>query len=149
MVHQARWGWYPCDYETFLLLKKLSARYWKALRRIAEWQRWARKQPHNRVIRQKVVDDRGCRVGSRVVGPRPEPALDPLFCTRTKVVRHWSTGGKHLKDGETVERVAFQDWGIPEAYRLARQPRPTRDEIPVLSLTPEEIRRLADLAEAC
>src|SRR6267142_2725288 len=108
MAHPSRWGWYPCDYETFLLLKKLHAFYWRALRRYAEWQRWHRKQPHNRVIRQRLVDDRGRKVGSRIVGPRPEPWLCPVFCTRDKVLRHWNAEGKHLTEGETVERASFR-----------------------------------------
>jgi hypothetical protein len=143
MAHQSRWGWYPCDYETFRLLKELHARYWKALRRFAEWRRWERKMPHNRVIRRRVVDDQGRKIGSRVVGPRPEPELDPFFCTRQKVVRHWSEEGQHFREGLTMERVAFDDRGIPEAYRAARKPAPEEALVSALSLTPDAIRCLA------
>src|SRR5262245_65518005 len=101
MAHQSRWGWHPCDYATFLLLKQLNARYEKALRLFSAWKRWQRKMPRNRVIRETIRDGRGRKIGSRIIGVCPEPRLDPLFCTRQKVVRHWSSAGQHLREGET------------------------------------------------
>src|SRR5262249_8575017 len=142
MAHQTRWGWYPCDYATFRLLKQLHTRFWEARRRYAEWRRWERKQPQNRVLRERVVDEQGNKAGSRILGPKPEPLLDPLFCTREKVVRHWNKDGKHLRDGETVERICFADHGLPETYRLARRPAATEAEVPLLPLTVDAIRRL-------
>ncbi len=143
MAHQSRWGWHPCDYATFLLLKRLNARYEKAVRLFAAWIRWQRKLPHNRVLRETLLDSRGRKIGRRVVGPRPEPRLDPLFCTRQKVVHHWSSAGKHLSEGETIERVAFTDHGISRAYRSARHPASAGELVAPLQLTPERIRELA------
>ncbi len=147
MAHRSRWGWHPCDYETFRLLKRLHAVYWRALRQFAAWQRWKRKLPHNRVLRRRVVDAQGRKVGSEIVGPMPEPPLHPLFCTRTRVVRNWTRDGRYVKDGETTERVAFHDHGIPDAYRAARKPAATEAEVAPLKLTAEVIRRMAREAE--
>jgi hypothetical protein len=143
MAHQARWGWYPCDYATFQLLKALNARCEKARRRFAEWRRWKRKMPHNRLLRRRLVDEDGRKIGVQIVGPKPEPLLDPLFCQRCPVVRHWTEDGRHLREAETVERVSFCDRGIPQAYGAARRPVPCEKLVPPLPLTPKEIRRLA------
>ena len=95
------------------------------------------------MIRQRLVDDRGRKVGSRIVGPWPEPRLCPVFCTQDKVLRHWNEEGKHLTEGETVERVSFRAHGIPEAYRAARHPAPAAGLVIPLAMTSEEIHRLA------
>jgi hypothetical protein len=115
-AHRSRWGWHPCDYQTYLLLKGLNALCEKARRQHAAWQRWRRKLPHNRVIRRKVKDDQGRVIGREVVGPRPEPPLPAPFCTRYQAVVR----------GRSAEQVAFSDLGIPAAYRAARQPAPAR-----------------------
>src|SRR5262245_21923505 len=141
-VHQSRWGYYPCAYETFLKLKALHARYWRALRVYAAWRRWQRKQPQNRVLREWLRDAQGRRIGHRIVGPRPEPMLDPLFCVRTQVVSHFADDGSLVRDGRIVERVSFHDHGIPGAYSLARKPAATPEEVTAMPISTEEIERL-------
>ena len=143
MAHRSRWGWHPCDYETYLLLKQLNARCERALRRHGEWRRWRRKQPHNRLLREPVVDGKGNRVGSRVVGPKPESVLDPLFCVRRQVRTFRGPDGKPLTEARWVEEVSFCDRGVPEAYRAARRPVPSEGLVPPPRLTPAEVRRLA------
>ena len=140
MAYQSKWGWHPCDYETFLLLRKLYHRYWQALRRFAEWQRWERKQPHNRVVRARIVDEKGRKIGSRVIGPRPEPPLDPLFCTQQTVVQHRQKDGKGVRI--VSQTVRFHDRGIPEAFRAARLPAADEAAVPRLKLSVEDIHRL-------
>jgi hypothetical protein len=137
MAHRSRWGWHPCDYETYLLLKALSARCEKARRQYSAWQRWERKMPHNRVIRRKVKDDQGRVTGREAVGPRPEPPLPALFCRRYQAVAR----------GRAAEQVAFSDLGIPAAYRAARKPAATKERVEPLALTAEQIRRLWALAD--
>jgi hypothetical protein len=53
--HKSRWGYHPCDYETFLKLKKLKKYYWMTVYRNAQWKRWNAKLPHNRVIKRKGI----------------------------------------------------------------------------------------------
>lgn len=45
---QSRWGYHPCGKELFLKLKKLNILAQKALRQMAVWERWNRKEPQNR-----------------------------------------------------------------------------------------------------
>jgi hypothetical protein len=144
MAHRSRWGWHPCDYETYLLLKELNARCERAVRRYAKWRRWRRKQPHNRLLRQPTIDREGRVAGSRVLSPKPEPVLDPLFCVRRQVRTIRGPDGRTLNEARRVEEVSFCDLGIPEAYRTARRPVASEDLVPALRLTPAEIRRLAD-----
>jgi hypothetical protein len=140
MACQSRWGWHPCDYETYRLLKWLHACCVKARRDFAAWQRWRRKQPHNRVVREWIRDEQGRRIGSRVVGPRPEPPLCPIFCVRAHVI-------SQSRQDRIGERVSFSSHGIREAYRAARTPLPSEEQVQPLSLTPEAIRRLAAQVE--
>src|SRR6516225_8096333 len=115
MAFRSKWGWHPCDYATFALLKRLHAAYWRALRQYAAWQRWRRKMPHNRVLRRRIRDEQGRKIGVEVIGPWPEPPLPAGFCTRRQVLTHWSEDGKPLKEGRLTEEVVFDDRGIPEA----------------------------------
>ncbi len=140
---QSRWGFHPCDYETFRLLKALHKRYWQAVRQVAAWQRWNRKLPRNRVVRQWLRDTAGRKIASRIVGPHPEPPLCPLFCRKEKVLRHFTPEGQLVREGVLVDQVTLHDPGILLAYREARRPKASPDQVQPLSLSVEEIRGLA------
>jgi hypothetical protein len=142
MAFPSRWGWHSCDYATFLLLKKLHAAYWRALPQFATWQRWHRKQPQNRVLRRRIRDGQGYKIGVEVVGPWPEPTLSPVFCTRRQVLTHWDENGKPLKEGRFREEVVFDDHGIPEKYRTARRPAASEEQVQPLGITQEELQIL-------
>ncbi|RDJ35063.1 MAG: hypothetical protein DWQ19_09515 [Crenarchaeota archaeon] len=45
---KGRWGWHPCDYQTYLKLKKIKKWYWETIYARAKYHRWARKLPKNR-----------------------------------------------------------------------------------------------------
>jgi len=45
---QSRFGFHPCDRQTFLKLKALKKYYWQTVRDFHRWWRWQRKLPHNR-----------------------------------------------------------------------------------------------------
>src|SRR5262245_13286366 len=124
VAHTSRWGHHPCDRETFLLLKRLYCHWRKALHGYHVSQRWQRKEPQNRVVRQVIRNHRGQRVGTVVVGPRAEPLLCPVFTRRES------------------GRVICEDFGIESAYRNARRPKPTPEEVQPLALTTERIREL-------
>jgi len=143
MVHQSRWGWHPCDYATFRLLKRLHRACEEARRRFAAWQRWHRKMPRNRVVRRWLRDGQGRRIGCEVVGSRPEPSLSPLFCVRRLVPSYWSEDGKPLQEARLVEDVVFGDLGIVEAYRTARKPAASPEEVRPLPFTGQELQQLA------
>jgi len=148
MIHQSTWGWHPCDYATFRLLKRLHRACEEARRQFAAWQRWRRKMPHNRVIRRWLRDDQGRRIGCVIAGPRPEPSLSPLFCVRRLTPSFWSEDGKPLKEARFVEDVVFDDRGLQTAYRTARKLAASPETVQPLSIAVEELQRLAaDLPE--
>jgi hypothetical protein len=76
-VHQGKYGYHPCDKETYLKLKALNKLYVEALRQKAAWDRWNRKLPKNRFCRRKVRDAEG-NISSQIV-PMVEPALNSLL----------------------------------------------------------------------
>jgi hypothetical protein len=95
-VHSSRWGFHNSNYETYRKLKALHGLYLEARRRAAAWERWHRKEPHNRVA-------------------RPEPALCPVFSKKVrKTTNFWR--GKFIKDGRSYETVETSDHGVVEAY---------------------------------
>lgn len=52
---KSRFGFHPCDYATFLMLKRVHKAYHEALRKVAAHRRWSRKRPHNRHGPEPVV----------------------------------------------------------------------------------------------
>src|SRR5262249_10370402 len=110
-----RWGYYPCPFEVYRMLKELNRRCLEARRRKGAWERWYRKAPHNR--------------------PGPEPALDATFCRKVT-----------LPSGRTV--VQFDDRRVEDAYRQARHPKPTAEEVEHAILNEDEVRRLLAAGEA-
>jgi hypothetical protein len=81
---QSRWGFHPCNYETYKKLKRLNILAIAALCRAAEHNRWERKDPQNRRI---FIGSKGhdgpCRKrdvskSNRLYKPMPEPALAPI-----------------------------------------------------------------------
>lgn len=143
-VHRSRWGYHPCSYETFQLLKRLNALYEKTLRRLGEWKRWSRKQPQNRVRRQKVRDGQGNCVGMQILGPWPEPALCPVFCKRGEVIRRHGD----LAGGGAITVVQLLHRDIPDVYRAARTPVSSPEQVAPLGYGAEELRALLIEAEA-
>ncbi len=129
-VHQGRWGFYPCDYETYQKLKELHKWYYEAVRKWADWCRWERKEPQNRVIRRKIKDEKGQTIGREVVGPRPEPVVCPHF--------HHNGKPSPWSGPECVDVIG--------AYRNARMPKPTPEV--VKPLDEAELKELLDLHAA-
>jgi hypothetical protein len=124
-VHQSRWGWHPCSYEEYLRLKLLHKHYWIAKRCLAEWERWNRKLPHNRVVRRWNRDEQGRKCGFEIVGPKPEPVVPAVY-----------------------REIAAAP--IPELFHQARHGRP-REEVkpprPPLALVEKWLGQIAALTE--
>jgi hypothetical protein len=112
-VHQGRWGFHPCDYQTFRKLKELHKWYYEALCEWSNWCRWARKEPQNRVIRRKLKDSSGNPAGREIVGPRPEPSYCPYF--------HNNGQAKLWNPPNEMNIVAM--------YQNARRPKVTPEEV--------------------
>ena len=152
---RSRWGWHPCGYETFLLLKRLFAHWQEAQRRRAEWERWARKAPHNRLVRQPVRDVKGRIVGRVILGPWTEPPLCPVFLVKRQEVDQFHPDSRY--DWETKQwsgplRDVVRPVRLPggtemgaavEAdYRNASNPRADPSEVRPLTLTEAQLREM-------
>ena len=131
-AYQSRWGYHPCNYETFLRLKKLNGLYFKALKQQAEWHRWYRKEPQNRVIYKYKRDLQGRRIGKEIVGPRPEPNINSIFLEKKHVKSRWY--------GE-YDTVYITDLPIMQMYQKARKPR-KREVVQPLDISKEQIYEL-------
>src|SRR5262249_4985090 len=110
------------------MLKELNKRWLKAQHQAAAWQRWYRKLPHNRVRRPRLRDEQGRRIGHGPPEPLPEPELPACFCRKVE-----------LPSGRC--EVFWSGGNVADAYRLARYPRRTPEELIPLPITEEEIRR--------
>ena len=111
------------------MLKELNKLWAKTRRQTAAWQRWYRKLPHNRVRRQRLRDERGRPIGYGPPEPLPEPALPACFCRKVQ-----------LPSGRF--EVFLSGGAVEIAYRLARRPKPTAEEVEPLPISQEEVHRL-------
>lgn len=129
IAHQGKWGWYPCDRETYLKLKKINKAYEEGLRQRAAWCRWAAKLPHNRVIRRWKRNEKGQRIGCEIVGPAPEPKMNALMTEIQKNPYAYLDASRKVID-------------ITAEYRKTRMPAASQESVQSLSLTPEQIESL-------
>jgi len=102
---RGRWGWYSCDYQTYLKLKIIKKRYWETIYAAARYHRWERKLPKNRK------------------GPEP-PKPCPFIGEQI-----W--GYKKKEDGTTVwaKQPNKRDQSLLEWLETARMPKATEAEI--------------------
>lgn len=116
-TYQSRWGYHPCDFPTYLMLKAINKVVLLHLRQQAAWERWDRKMPHNRIYRSKLRNNSGQVVGFGLPVPRPEPEVTLSFLPPKARL-------------------------VPEVYRWARRPAPTPEAVERMKLTVEDIRHL-------
>jgi hypothetical protein len=131
-MHQSRWGFHPCSLAEFRELRDL----WRAVlirrRQVAAWRRWNAKAPHNRKTRPPIRDSTGRVVGYALGVLVPEPPLPTVACR--KVTR--PSGKVEVEfagpSGKDLRR-------LQKAYRLARRPRATAEEVEPLPVTFAEV----------
>ncbi len=93
---RSRWGYHPCNRETFLKLKRLHKAFWQQVRKYVAHERWTAKRPENR---------RG-----------PEPRFCPLFAVPK--VHEPCVGYRRRCDAHPV-RVLFQQARTPSDEPVA------------------------------
>ena len=132
-VHQSRWGYHFCSYETLLKLKKLRKHYFESLRKAAAWYRWARKAEHNRKGKEPQINSVFCELISTDKQPRQ------WNCYNGK----WATvdGNRvyYIPDGNNDKTLLVRDHGILEAYEQARMPQSSKEEVKSLDLSEAQI----------
>lgn len=113
--HKSRWGYHPCSYETFTLIRKLHRYMWRMCRELGRQRAWERKRPENRK------------------GPRPEvcPYIRRLDIEITYSPSQWSRRcrAEAAENFRTGNELILPDRGLIELYRSARYPKST--EVPL------------------
>ncbi len=132
---KGKFGFYPCDKDLFLKLKFLNKIYFQSLYMKANWERWNRKAPHNRVMRAKIRNSAGQVVGYQPPIPRSEPQIDSIFLEKKQygpltVVE--CTGHVSNNLGQRI----YQD------YRRARYPVASAADVKPLMMSVKEIEEL-------
>src|SRR5437870_6902272 len=102
-MFQSRWGFHPCDYSTYRKLKFLNHVYQKALRMAHAWERWKRKDPHNRVMRRRIRNAQGQTIGYEPPVPLAEPPICPIFSQRVLEKCLVDKNGNVFPDGSLDE----------------------------------------------
>lgn len=142
MKQQGKYGWYPCDWDTYKKLKALNMAYDKALREKAAWERWDRKEPQNRVSRVKLKNSAGEVVGYAAPVPQPEPELTSIFCKKVVKNVKWGKKGGYYKDGKDETFVELYQPPIFPDYWKARYPVAGEEGVSPLSLKLDAINEL-------
>lgn len=134
-IHEGKYGFYPCTWETYQKLKVINVAYNRAKHDLAIWQRWERKDPHNRVARPKVKDAEGRVVGYGKDIVLPEPEVSSVFCEAT--IKKYDKNGRYVKEG--LPDYKLKDYRIEEDYRRARYPVQAEEAVEFLSMSMETI----------
>lgn len=129
-VFKTKWGYVAYSYEDYSKLKRLNRIFCKARINAARWNRWHRKQPHNRVQKRWLRNEKGQKIGYEVVGPLSEPVVCELF---SKMHRWYD----ELVTDNTVEIE----------YRKSRKPVYNSEDVIKAELSSSEIDELLVKAE--
>ncbi len=125
-VHKGKYGYYPCDFETYRKLKEINKHFEKEKHQVGNWNRWAAKLPKNRLLRRWLRNDKNQRIGVEILGPKPEPILSRIF-----------SDIKTFAYGRNLAQFTRQD--IPYEYSKARYPKSRPEDVLPLLITQSEI----------
>jgi hypothetical protein len=145
-MFRSRWGFHPCDYQTYRKLKFLNQLYLKAVRMAHAWDRWRRKDPHNRVTRRRIRNEKGQIIGYGPPVPLPEPKICSVFSQKMFEQRHVDKKGNFSREGFTEEKVVTDHIWIPADYASARKPAADPAVIRCLHQNLAELEELYDKA---
>lgn len=141
-MFRSRWGFHPCDYQTYRKLKILNQVYWQAIRLAHAWARWHRKAPHNRVMHRQIRNDKGQTIGYEPPVALPEPKICPVFSQKVFEQRHVDKQGNFSREGFQEEKVVTEDFDIPADYASARKPVADLSQVPPLHHIVAELEEL-------
>jgi hypothetical protein len=129
-VFETKWGYVAYSYEDYQNLKRLNKIFCKARVNAARWNRWARKEPQNRVQKKWIRNEKGQKIGHEIVGPLSEPVVCDLFSKKHRWFNEYVTDNK-----------------IEEEYRRSHKPVKTEEEVIKAGFSGSEIRDLLRKAE--
>lgn len=145
---RSRWGFHPCEYATYRKLKLLNGVHERAVRLARAWERWKRKDPHNRVIRRRLRDASGRTIGYAEPVPLAEPPLCPVFSRKVQERRFVDKKGVCSKEGFLDEKVVTDEPRIASDYSTARRPVADPSAVRPLEHTAAQIDDLYEQARA-
>lgn len=145
-VYRSKWGFHPCDYDTYIKLKKLRGYFYMALSRHRAWERWHRRLPKNKFAIEYIYDEKGRKKGYKKIAPIPEPVVCPVFSVKRMAKKFFDESGYH-KEGIDIEVRVMGDWGVLDAYNKARVAVTNPDDVPSLELTADQIDSMLKEAE--
>ncbi|HZU39322.1 MAG TPA: hypothetical protein VFA18_25575 [Gemmataceae bacterium] len=148
-MFRSRWGFHPCDYATYRKLKLLNQVYLRAVRLAHAWARWKRKDPHNRVSRRRIRNNKGQTVGYGPPMPLPEPKVCPVFSQKVFEKRYVDKKGTVTREGFMEETVIMINGWISVGYASARRPVAEPDKVQPLHHTAAEMEALYQEARTC
>ncbi len=129
-VFETKWGFVPHSYEDYKKLKELNKIFVRARTQAAQWNRWARKEPQNRVQRRWIRNKEGQKIGHEIVGPISEPVVCDLFSKKHRWFDQYVT-----------------DNTIEIEYRNSHKPVATEEEVPERGLISPKIDNLLEQAK--
>lgn len=129
-VFETKWGFVAYSYEDYKNLKQLNKIFSKARTNAARWNRWARKDEHNRVQKKWIRNELGQKTGFKIIGPLSEPVVCDLFSQKHRWFDQYVTDDK-----------------IELEYRKSRKPVPTEEEVVRGDFSGSEINKLLEKAE--
>jgi hypothetical protein len=127
-------------------LKFLNQVYLKAVRLARTWERWHRKDPHNRVARCRLRNAMGQTIGYEQPFPVAEPKICPVFSQKVLEQRHVDKKGQVCREGFMEERVVTNDLSIPADFASARKPVAEAALVQPLHFTVAELEELCEKA---
>jgi hypothetical protein len=145
-MFRSRWGFYPCDYQTYCKLKVLHRVYQTAMRMAHAWERWNRKDPQNRVMRRRIRNVNGQTIGYEPPVPIAEPRICPVFSQQIQEHRHVDKRGVIHRDGFFQPKVVTDDLGVVEDFAGARRPVREEGEVRPMRMSAESIDALYEQA---
>jgi hypothetical protein len=145
-MFQSRWGFHPCDYRTYRKLKFLNLVYLRAIRLARTWERWKRKDPHNRIVRRRIRNEKGQTIGYEPPVPQSELKICPVFSQKVFEKRHVDKRGNFSREGFLEEKVVTEDYWIPADYASAKKPVADQTKVQPLHHT---LAELEELFEKC
>ncbi len=147
-VVQSRWGFHPCEYSTYRKLKFLNLVYLRAVRMAHAWQRWKRKDPHNRVSRRRIRNEIGQTIGYEEPTPLAEPPLCMVFSRKVQEKRFVDKKATCFKEGFLDDTVVVDEPRIARDYKAARIPVPQPGDVRALHHTALQIDALYEKTRA-
>ncbi len=136
-VIKNKFGFFAYEKITWKKIKRLRSWYYVAIQQAANWNRWHAKKPENRTV--QIKEQIGDKTVVKLVVPKSEPFLVPVFTQKQVVISYFDRDGKYVPGGFNDEKVSVCDMGILALYDTVKKPKKYLKNVPEITHTDEEI----------